>query len=123
MRGPSRRIERTKEIGMRARVRRENDVFLALVRKFPLRRIRDERTHAEAVAVLIRLDGKPRQTAEERDYANTLAVLIKQFEKPIVLAKTTVAHRLRFLMNESGMNITRLGEIIGSQPEASMVLA
>jgi hypothetical protein len=66
------------------------------------------------VAVLIRLDGKPRQTADERDYANTLAMLIKDYEgNPAPRSKSSVLHRLRFLMNESGMNVTRLGEVIG----------
>jgi HTH-type transcriptional regulator/antitoxin HigA len=75
------------------------------------------------VAVLASIDGKPNLSVDELDYSNTLAMLVKEYERPRALPKRTVMDRLRHLMSETGINVSGLGRIIGSQPEASMVLA
>ena len=108
---------------MKTRSKAATDEYLELVRRFPLRPIRTEAQHEEAVAVLASIDGKPRCSRDELDYAEMLTMLIKSYEKPSALAKPTVIERLKHLVTETGLNVNGLGRIIGSQPEASMVLA
>ena len=108
---------------MKTRSRKVSDEYFQLVRRFPLRPIRNDSQHAEAVAALVSIDGKANPSEDEQDYANTLAMLVKEYERPRALPKRSVIDRLRHLMTETGMNVSGLGKIIGSQPEASMVLA
>lgn len=108
---------------MKMRSRKTKDEYLDLVRRFPLRPIRNDDQHSAAIAVLASLDGKPDPSTDESDYADTLAMLLKEYELPQRLPSASVPERIRFLMTESGLNVSALGKIIGSQPEASMVLA
>ncbi len=109
--------------------RRLRDSYFDLVRAFPLRPIRSEDDFDRATAVLIKLAAsKPEQKmdAGERDYMETLAVLTQKFEqgrRSRALPQSTPIERLKFLMEEQGMNINGLGRVIGSQPSASLILS
>jgi len=61
----------------------------------------------------------------ERDYSEALTLLVQQFERGrtnSALPRLSPIDRLKFLMNERGMSINDLGRVIGSQPNASLIL-
>jgi len=108
-----------------ARIR---DTYFDLVRAFPLRPIRSEPEFNRATAVLTQLaKSKPEDQMDsgERDYLETLALMVQRFEQKrrnTALSKTTPLDRLKFLMDETGMNVNAIGRVIGSQPNASLIL-
>ena len=101
------------------------DRFLELVQAFPLKAIRNEAQHSRAVLILAQLCGKPRRTADESAYLGTLSLLVREYEiprsKPI--PHKTVTERIRFLMQERKMSVSDLAKVVGSGPEASMILS
>jgi HTH-type transcriptional regulator/antitoxin HigA len=113
---------------MKTANRRENDKYFELVRAFPLRPIRTEADAEQAIAVLTRISlSKPEEKMEdgERDYSEALTLLVQQFERGrtnSALPRLSPIDRLKFLMNERGMSINDLGRVIGSQPNASLIL-
>ena len=63
--------------------------------------------------------------AGERDYRDALSLLIQQFEgrrTNSALPRLDPVDRLKFLMKERGMSVNDLGRVIGSQPNASLIL-
>jgi HTH-type transcriptional regulator/antitoxin HigA len=107
---------------------RESDRYFEFVRSFPLRPIRTEADAERAIAVLTRISlSKPEEKMEagERDYSEALTLLVQQFERRrtnSALPRLSPVDRLRFLMNERGMSVNDLGRVIGSQPNASLIL-
>jgi antitoxin component HigA of HigAB toxin-antitoxin module len=62
----------------------------------------------------------------ERDYLEALTLLVQRYEqgrRDSALPKLNPIDRLRFLMREIGMNFSDLGRVIGSQPNASLLLS
>jgi len=112
-----------------ARNRPLPDPYFDLVRAFPLRPIRSDDELERAVAVLLRLSTstpEDKMDLGERDYLEALTLLVQRYEqgrRDSVLPKLTVIDRLKFLMREVGMNVSDLGRVIGSQPNASLVLS
>jgi len=108
--------------------RRGRDHYFDLVRAFPLRPIRSPGEHADATAVLLKLaKAKPESEMDvgERDYFEALVMLIQRFEqshRDSALPKLTPIDRLKFLMEQLGMNVNDVGRLIGSQPNASLIL-
>jgi HTH-type transcriptional regulator / antitoxin HigA len=108
--------------------RQVRDSYFELVRAFPLRPIRSERELDRAIAVLLRLEtSQPHEQREagERDYIEAMAMLIQRFEdgrRNAALPDLTCTDRLKFLMEQRGMNVSDLGRVIGSQPNASLIL-
>jgi HTH-type transcriptional regulator/antitoxin HigA len=104
------------------------DEYLELVKRFPLKTLRNEREHSEALKVLTRLLGRPgaRLTTGESDYAEVLGRLIDDYGTRQDLparGKYTPLEMLRYLMNENGMNTTDLGKVLGNKTAASLVLS
>ncbi|HEX4054482.1 MAG TPA: hypothetical protein VHX86_09475 [Tepidisphaeraceae bacterium] len=63
--------------------------------------------------------------ADERDYAEALAILVHRFEQDrrrSSLPKLTPIDRLKFLMQEHAMTVNDLARVLGSQPNASLIL-
>jgi len=103
------------------------DDYLDLIRAFPLRELRSTGDHTEAVRVLARLLGRPngRLSPGERDYAEVLGRLIDDDGRrrhPFPRRKHSPLEMLRFLMEESAMNVTALGKVLGNKTAASLVL-
>jgi HTH-type transcriptional regulator/antitoxin HigA len=104
------------------------DSYFDLVRAYPLRPIHSERELEKAAAVLVKLSSaklEEEMDAGERDYVEALTTLIQRFEqnrRDSALPKLTPLDRLKFLMEELGMNTNDLGRVIGSQPNASLIL-
>ena len=101
--------------------------YLALVRRFPLRPIRDAREYDAAAEVLDRLVTKDEHdlTAGERDYLDTLTLLVERYDDEHYgtdAGPRRPAETLKYLMEQCGMGVSDLGRVLGSQPAASMVL-
>ncbi|MGA2230568.1 MAG: hypothetical protein ABSH22_06685 [Tepidisphaeraceae bacterium] len=102
------------------------DDYLALVRRFPLRRIRSETDHRAAVAIVANLASKGDNvlTDGEVDYLDALARFVSDYEREHTMAAlgdATPLEILRHLMEERGMTPADLGEVLGSRPAATMI--
>ena len=92
--------------------RRASDAYMALVRDFPLRPIRDKAAHQEAKRVLRRLRGERESAA--RDYKAVLASLIADYERDagqrLDTSKMTAADIVRHLLAEREMSVNALAK-------------
>ena len=106
----------------------KSDVFLDLVKAFPLKPIRTEADHEAAGRVLRQLVGSKAEdefVSGERDYLESLSILVRDYQQKHrmqALASRSPAEILQHLMTENGMNVTDLGEVIGSRSAASMIV-
>ena len=95
------------------------DSYLHLVRRFPLRRLKNRQEHAEAVKVLRRvsLAHQGDRNSGILDYLDVLADLIDQFERTARLkadtSRTSPAGIVRHLMAANGLTVTELARQIG----------
>jgi HTH-type transcriptional regulator/antitoxin HigA len=101
--------------------------YLALVRQFPLRRIRTEPDHRAALAIVASLasKGDANLTDGEVDYLDAIARFVSDYEREHAIAALGDASPLeilRHLMEERGMTPADLGEELGSRPAATMIL-
>jgi len=103
-----------------------SDSYMNLIQQFALRPIRNRREYAAAEAMLDRLvllDDK--LDAGESDYLETLELLIEAYDQQhaqVPPQGQTPLERLRFLIEQNGMNSSALGDLLGSRPLASMIL-
>jgi len=103
-----------------------NPDYLALVQRFPLRPIRTKRSHGQAMELVCDLapidEGK--LSAGQSDYLDALAVLLEDYDRRQDNTSTLPALEvLKSLMEARDMTVTELGKVIGSQPNASLILA
>ena len=105
------------------------DDYLNLVKRFALRPIRSEAQYDQAVAILGELIGRaddPGLTGGESDYADALGQFVRIYDAehyPVHNVLKTPLERLKYLMEQSGMNTIQLGELLGSgSGQASMIL-
>jgi HTH-type transcriptional regulator/antitoxin HigA len=111
----------------KASVAKTSDDYLDLIRQFPLRKLRGDSDHAEAVRILTRLIGRrePLLSPGERDYAEALVFFVEEFDErvhPFPKTKRTPLQVLRYLMEQNGMNSESLGKVLGNKTAASLVL-
>jgi HTH-type transcriptional regulator / antitoxin HigA len=89
-----------------------SDVYMGLVRRFPLRPIRSRGAHQEAKQVLRGL-GSERDSAA-RDYKAVLATLIADYERDagqrLDTSKMTAADIVRHLLAEREMSVNALAK-------------
>ena len=104
------------------------DDYLDLVKAFPLRVIRGDREHQEAVVVLSRLVGREnaKLSSGARQYADALARFIEDYDQrgyPMLRTKRSPLEKLKYVMAESGMTPGELAKVLGaSQPLTSHIL-
>ncbi len=104
------------------------DEYLELVKSFPLRVIRSDREHQEAVAVLGRLVGRKDAKLSDgaRQYADALARFIQDYDQreyPLLSGKRSSLEKLKYVLAESGMTPGELARVLGaSQPLTSHIL-
>src|SRR5205823_283968 len=103
--------------------------YLELVKRFPLRPIRNEAQYDQAVEIMGNLIGRaddPGLSDGESDYADALGQFVRIYDDkhyPVGEAFKTPLEALKFLMEQCGMNTTQLGELLGSgSGQASMIL-
>ena len=105
------------------------DIYLELVKAFPLRVIRSDQEHQEAIAVLSRLVGREIAKLSDgaRQYADALARFIEDYDQreyPMLITKHSTLEKLKYVMAESGMTPGELARVLGaSQPLSSHILA
>src|ERR1700674_3966003 len=96
-----------------ARGRAVGDVYLNLVRTFPLRPIRDAAEYEQAGKILNRLLGRPdgKLAAGERDYLDALVVLAEDYDRKhsrFVPASLPPGEALKYLAEQAQMGPTAL---------------
>lgn len=102
-----------------------SSAYLALLRRLPLRPVGDDSEYERAADVLQELFGREDLDRDVRGYADTLALLIEAYDREHFVPaadRRSPLQRLKYLMDQSGLSISDLGQIVGSQPAASMVL-
>ena len=109
---------------LKKRVRTVRDDYLELVKRFPLKPLRDEDEYDAAAAMLDTLVVRT-LTPGEQDYLDALTHFVEDFdhrnrEQPG--AKLTPLALLKHLMEENEMTPRDLGRVLGSASAASMIL-
>ncbi|MCW5824900.1 MAG: helix-turn-helix domain-containing protein [Cyanobacteria bacterium TGS_CYA1] len=102
------------------------DDFVALVRQFPLRRIRTKRENRQALNFFQKIlsVGEENLSQGEIDFLQVLGALITQFEsKHYTFEKPTPIELLKFLMEEHGLTQNDLAGDFGGQATVSLVLS
>lgn len=105
------------------------DDYFELVKAFPLRVIRTDQEHQDAVAVHSRLVGRENAKLSHgaRQYADALARFIQDYDQreyPMLMSKGSPLEKLRYVMEESGVTPGGLASVLGaSQPLTSHILS
>jgi HTH-type transcriptional regulator / antitoxin HigA len=101
--------------------------YLKLVRQFPLRPIRSKRELNQAMKIAGHLATYDEGTLPqgEQDYLDAITVFIEDYQRSAAMELQEVSSvaMLKHLMEQHDMNITELGRVIGSQSNASLILA
>lgn len=100
--------------------------YLVLVQRFPLRPIRSERSHNRAMMLVRELAPADEGTLStgQQDYLDALTVLLEDFDRQCESqSPLTGLDVLKSLLEARNMNVTELGKVIGSQTNASLILA
>ncbi|MHB1157698.1 MAG: helix-turn-helix domain-containing protein [Phycisphaerales bacterium] len=99
--------------------------YLKLVRRFPLRPIRTARAHDQAMKLVGELAPAKEGSLSpgQSDYFDALTVLLEDYDRRFELVRVSGLDVLKSLMEARDMSVTDLGRVIGSQPNASLVLA
>jgi HTH-type transcriptional regulator/antitoxin HigA len=105
------------------------DEYFELVKAFPLRVIRIDQEHQDAIAVLSCLVGHENLNLSDgaRQYADALARFIEDYDQreyPMLTTKHSTLEKLKYVMAESEMTPGELARALGaSQPLTSHILA
>lgn len=107
---------------------RAADDYLDLIRRFPLRAIRNDRDNTAAGRVLTRLLGRriPPLSDGENQYLDALLELTRAYESrthPIHFEKMSPIEAVRYLMEQNTMTVADLGRVLGNKTAASLVLS
>lgn len=112
----------------RARVKRLADSYFELVKRFPLRKLRNDAEHVAAMKFsdpLMRRATVDDLDEGESDYLYALGFIIQEYERGRFLLDgeaPTVAEKIRFLMEQRGMTSGDLGKVLGYPSGASEIL-
>ena len=103
--------------------RRNRDSYMELIRRFPLKPIKNDEEHEQATAIISELMGRDLD-AGAGDYLDTLIVLVNKYEdeEHAIDERMTPQAALRALMEANGLNQAAVGKIIGSESAVSMFL-
>ncbi|MGA2230055.1 MAG: helix-turn-helix domain-containing protein [Tepidisphaeraceae bacterium] len=100
------------------------DSYMKLVRRFPLRPLKNDDEHERAVNVIGELMGRDLD-AGAGDYLDTLILLVNKYEDERHTpdgVHLTPRQAVRAIMNANGMTQADMGKIIGSESAVSMFL-
>ena len=103
------------------------DDYLELVKRFPLRVIRNEREldAAAKVALEVAAKGEAALSEGETEYLDVLDRLIEDYEDVfhgMLVGDTTPLERLRCLVAEAGLSASDLGRLLGNRSLGSLLL-
>jgi len=102
----------------------EADLYMDLIQRFPLKPIKNDATHQQAVEVVETLMGR-KLKAGESDYLDTLILLVNKYEDvhhTPMGTDMTAQQALRAIMEANDMTQADIGRIIGSESVVSMFL-
>jgi HTH-type transcriptional regulator/antitoxin HigA len=101
--------------------------YLALMSEFPLRPIHSGAEYNRAAKIVHRLALREQGLDKgEESYLEVLEGLVERYERqhyPIHADDVTPTRALRVLVEQAGMTVTGLGELIGSKGAASELLS
>jgi HTH-type transcriptional regulator/antitoxin HigA len=98
--------------------------YSALVRMFPPRPLHDEVDVANATEVIDAMAGHE-LSRDQEDYLDLLSDLVRKHEEthhPAPPASSTPLERLRYLLDEAGMNASDLGRLLSNRGLGCRVL-
>ncbi len=101
------------------------DSYLDLVRRFPLRPIRDDREHGAAVEIIEELIGH-RLDSGASDYLDTLTLLVNKYEDECHTpfdTQLSPRQALKAIMDANGLSQADIAKIVGSESAVSMFLS
>jgi HTH-type transcriptional regulator / antitoxin HigA len=103
--------------------KRSQDSYMDLIRRFPLKPIKNDHEHEQATGIISELMGR-NLDGGSGDYLDTLIVLVNKFEdeQHHIDERMTPQEALRALMEANGLNQSAVGRIIGSESAVSMFL-
>lgn len=115
-------------------VEKPGPAYLTLCESFPLRRIKDKKTHAAALSLLTKLseylqtlDRIPSKEKNQiLDYLDALGLLVEAYEKRAFAANLddiSGAEVLEFLIKEHSLRQSDLAKQLGSQSIVSEILS
>lgn len=108
----------------RANTRPELDSYMKLVRRFPLKPLKNDREHAKAVELIEELFGRELDHGAS-DYLDTLILLANKYEDEHHTpggTSMTPQELLKAIMSANGVTQAQMGQIIGSESAVSMFL-
>lgn len=101
------------------------DTYMDLIRRFPLKPIKNDVEHEAAVEIVRRLMGRTLD-AGASDYLDTLILLVNKYEdehhSPLGINLNSPREALRAIMAANSMTQAEIGKIIGSESAISMFL-
>lgn len=105
--------------------RKTRDVYLDLIRQFPLRPIRNDSEADEAAKILDLYFPRHDLDAGTSDYIHALATLLADYQErrdPVDTSHISPLAMLRHLMQQNEMSTADLGRLLGNSGLASMIL-
>ena len=100
--------------------------YLRMVRRFPLRPLRNGKEYDIAASILDELVLRNNLSRGESDYLDALSTFIEAYDDkhfPITTKHLKPLDMLRFLMEQNDMSSADLGKLLGSRSAASMILS
>lgn len=106
---------------------RVTDDYLDLIRKFPLRPIKNEAEQKQATKIMLELAAKAedRLTPGQADYLDGLSDFVDAYDRqhhPVERPDLDAIDYLRFLLDENAMNASDLGRLLGNRTLGSAIL-
>lgn len=104
--------------------RSKTDTYMDLIRRFPLKPIKDDEKHAQAVEIIGELLGRELDDGAG-DYLDTLILLANKYEDENHTpggVHLSPQEALRAIMNANNMSQAQMGKVIGSESAVSMFL-
>jgi HTH-type transcriptional regulator / antitoxin HigA len=102
-----------------------NDSYMDMIRKFPLRPIRNERECEEATKILDKYFPREDLDKGTEDYVLVLVGLVEEYEEkhhPVDTSHITPLKMLKYLVESNDMSTADLGRLLGNSGLASMIL-
>ena len=101
--------------------------YLALMAEFPLRPIKNGAEYDRAAKIIHRLALREgRLDSAQEAYLEVLEALVERYDNqhyPINPGDVSPTQVLRMLVDQAGMTVTQLGQLLGSNPAASELLS
>lgn len=107
-----------------SRKRPQNDAYMDLVRRFPLKPIKDDAEHEQATEIIGELLGR-KLDGGSSDYLDTLILVVNKYEDEHhshLGIDLSPREALRAIMDANNMSQADIGQVIGSESAVSMFL-